>query len=61
MATGRVVEENGTAIVLQGGSRFRPGDVVERSVLKISTMPPLAGVLPVEKIRDLVAYLNSLK
>ena len=40
---------------------FTAKEIKRRSVSAISTMPPMGEILSLDEIRDLIAYLRSLK
>ena len=62
---GTLVTENDASIVVappSGGQITVPaGEVDERFVSPLSSMPPVAELFTVDQLRDLVAYLESLK
>ena len=64
VVSGAPLQENATKVVVrlpEGGERsFARSDVVS-STPAVSVMPPMLGILTHEEIRDVVAYLSTLK
>ena len=63
--SGTLVSEDDEKVVLAqvagGEVSVAAGEIKERVVSSVSTMPPVGTIFSVQEIADLVAYLRSLK
>lgn len=65
IVAGNLLKENKKEVVIKnlesGDKRSIPRSEVKEMSQPVSTMPPMAGILSKSEVRDLVAYLASLK
>lgn len=59
--TGNVSKETDKVLTLRDGTKIMAGDIIKRSPINVSAMPPMGSLLSLSEIRDLIAYLNKLK